>query len=198
MLHHHIQKISSGKHSLTFWIFTVNLTLNAVIPFFHRTLRLMLLYYQIKLGCKQTSSFEDIVEIVIFWLYKPSLWPWHRRHWTNVSAWHFGSWCSITIPSSVTKWPAVQKISSRQIFTNIFNLPCDFDLECSNPIFTQDTPAYDAILANQVWLQTDLQIRRYSRTRNFYYVSPCCDLDTDDSEPIFLHDTSPHDKTPPY
>ena len=30
-------------------------------------------------NCKQTSSSEDLTEIVIFWLYKPLLWPWH---WT--------------------------------------------------------------------------------------------------------------------
>ena len=30
-----------------------------------------------KFGCKQTSNLEDKVEIIIFWLYKPSLWPWH-------------------------------------------------------------------------------------------------------------------------
>ena len=31
-----------------------------------------MLYYQTKFACKPTSSREDIVEIVIFWLYKPS------------------------------------------------------------------------------------------------------------------------------
>ena len=30
-----------------------------------------MLYYQTKFGCEQTSSLEDIVKIVIFWLYKP-------------------------------------------------------------------------------------------------------------------------------
>ena len=33
---------------------------------------------------------------------------------------------------------------------NIFNLRCDLDLERSNPIFPQDTLAYDAVLSNQV------------------------------------------------
>ena len=32
-----------------------------------------MLYYQTKFGCKQASSLEDITEIVIFGLYKPSL-----------------------------------------------------------------------------------------------------------------------------
>ena len=49
----------------------------------------------------------------------------------------------------------VQKILSGQIFINISNLHCDLDLEHSNPIFPQDTPAYDAVLSNEVLLQTD-------------------------------------------
>ena len=44
-------------------------------------------------------------------------------------------------------------------FTNILNLHCDLDHECSNPIFPQDTLAYDAVLSNQVWLQMDQQFR---------------------------------------
>ena len=82
-----VQKIPS-RHSLTFWTFAVNLTLNAVTKFFHRILQFMMLYYQTKFTCKETSSLEDIAEIVIFWLYKPTLWPWHWRQWTNFSAWH--------------------------------------------------------------------------------------------------------------
>ena len=65
------------KHSLTFWTFAV--TLIAVTQFLHSTLGLMMLYYQSNFDCKWTSSFEDIVEIIISWLCKPSLWPWHWR-----------------------------------------------------------------------------------------------------------------------
>ena len=54
----------------------------------------MMLYYHTKFGCKQTSSLEDRVEIVMFWFHKPSLWPWH---WRQFSAWHSGTWCCITI-----------------------------------------------------------------------------------------------------
>ena len=61
------------KHSLTFWTFAVTSTLNAVTQFLHSTFWLMMLYYRTKFCCKWTSSWEDIVEIVIFWLYKPSL-----------------------------------------------------------------------------------------------------------------------------
>ena len=46
---------------------------------------------------------------------------------------------------------------------DILNLHCDLDLKHSNPIFLQDTLAYDAVLSNQVWLQTDQQLRRYIR-----------------------------------
>ena len=84
---------------------------------------------------------------------------------------------------------AIQKVSSGQTFTDILNLCCDFGLECSNPIFSQDTLASDAVLSNQVWLQMDQQFRKYSRKSYSDYESPHSDLDIADSEPIFLHDT---------
>ena len=46
----------------------------------------------------------------------------------------------------------------------ILNFHCDLDLEHSNPIFPQDTLAYDAVLPNQVWLQRNQEFRRYSKT----------------------------------
>ena len=95
----------------------MTLTLNKVIQFFHRTLQLMMLYYQTKIGCKPTSSLEDTTEIVIFWLYKTSLWPWLLTQWTNISAWHSGLWCCITISGLATKCFAVQKISSKHSLT---------------------------------------------------------------------------------
>ena len=74
-----VQKISSRQTFTEFWITAVTLTLDAVIKFFHRTLQLMMQYYQSKFGYKWNSSLEDIVEIVIFCLFKPSLWLWHWR-----------------------------------------------------------------------------------------------------------------------
>ena len=70
------RKYRTDKHSLTFSTFVVTLTLNEVILFFNRTLRLMMLYYTTTFGCRRASSFEDIVEMVIFWLFKPLLWSW--------------------------------------------------------------------------------------------------------------------------
>ena len=65
----------------------------------------------------------------------------------------------------------------RQTFIDILDLRCDLDPKCSNPIFPQDSPAYDAVLSNQIWLQTDQHFRRYSRNNNFFdYISPHCDL----------------------
>ena len=63
----------------------------------------------------------------------------------------------------VKKCSVVQRILSGQTFTNILNLRCGLDLEYSNPIFSQDTPAYDAVSSNHVWLQVDQQFRRYSK-----------------------------------
>ena len=130
----------------------------------------MMLYYQTKFGCKPTSNLDDTAEIIIFWLYSPhcDLDIEHSKHF--FSGWHSGLWCSITIPGLETKCSVVQKISSGQTFINISNLHCDLDLECSNPIFPQDTPAYDAVLSNQVWLQTDQQFRRYNKTSHTFII----------------------------
>ena len=40
----------------------------------------------------------------------------------------------------------MEKISSRQTLTDIFNTRCDLDLEHNNPTFLQDTLAYDAVV----------------------------------------------------
>ena len=60
------KRISNSKDTVEIRTFAVTLTLNAVIPFFNRTLWLMMLYYQTKFGCKPTNSLEDTTEIVIF------------------------------------------------------------------------------------------------------------------------------------
>ena len=130
-----IQKYHQDKHSLTFWTFPVTLALNTVIPFSYRTFRLMMLYYQTKFSCKLTSSLEDMTEIVIFLLYKLLLWPWHWTQWTNFSAWHSGLWCCITIPGLATKCSMVQKILSRQTFTNIVTFAVTFTLSVIIPFF---------------------------------------------------------------
>ena len=57
----------------------------------------------------------------------------------------------------------VQKISAGETFTDISNLFCDLGLEYSNPIFAQNTPAYNVVLSIQVWLQMDKQFRRYCK-----------------------------------
>ena len=92
-------------------------------------------YYKTKFGRKPTGSLEDTTEIVLFWLYRPLLWPWPWAQWTKFSARHSGLWCCITIPGLITKCSVVQKTSSGQTFTNILNLHCDLDLECKNPFF---------------------------------------------------------------
>ena len=146
----------------------MTLTLNAVTKFYRRTLWLIMLYYQTKFDCKRTSSLEDIVEIAIFWLYKPSLWPCPSRQQQKHTKKLFHVTLWLILQHHHTKFGNKMFCGSEditgQIFTDIFNLQCDLDLERSNPIFfPQDTLAYNAVLPNWVWLQTDQQFRRYSR-----------------------------------
>ena len=84
-------------------------------------------------------------------------------------------------------------MSSRQTFTDILNLFGDPDLEHSNPNFPQDSLAHNAVLSNQVWLQTNQRFRRYKRNSHILIISPRCDLDIEVSEPLFLHDTLAYD-----
>ena len=130
-----IQRILSGQTFTDILNLCCDLDLEHSNLIFHRAIQLMKLYYQIKFGCKPTSSLEDTTEIAIFWLYKPSLWPWHWTQWANFTAWHPGLWCCIIIPGLATKCSVVQKISSEQTFTISLNLRCDLDLESNNPIF---------------------------------------------------------------
>ena len=63
-----------------------------------------------------------------------------------------------------------KKRSSRQTFTDILNLSLWPWPLTQNPIFQQNTPAYDAVLSNQVWLQTDQQFRRYNRNSHILII----------------------------
>ena len=72
-----------------------------------------------------------------------------------------------------------------------FNLDHDLDLKRSNPIFSQDTLAYDD---NQVWQPAVQKI--YQKESYFDQMSPNCDLDLEDSKQFFVHDTSTHDAAP--
>ena len=88
---------------------------------------------------------------------------WHWTQWTHFSAWHSGLWCCITTLGFGNKMFCGSEDIIGQTFTSILNLHCDLDLECSNQVFPQDTLAYDAVLPNQVWLQTDQQFRRFNK-----------------------------------
>ena len=86
MMHHHtkfgskkdqqFRKYHLDKHSLTFWNFTVTLTLNTTVQFLPKILWPMTMYYLTKFGSKRMSTSKDTVEIVIFWSYELMQWPW--------------------------------------------------------------------------------------------------------------------------
>ena len=54
---------------------------------------------------------------------------------------------------------------------DILTLHCDLDLECSNPIFPQDTLAYDDVSSDQVWLPKDEQFRRHKKESYFDHMT---------------------------
>ena len=71
---------------------------------------------------------------------------------------------------------------------------CELDLEGSNPIIPQDTPTYDGVLSNQVWLQMDQQFRRYSKNSHIFSLTS----DLEISKPICSHEAPAHNAVTPY
>ena len=139
-----------------------DLDLDAVMLLFF-TRHSGLLWCTIRFSLVAEESTVQTDSRVIFSSYELLLWPWP---WWQQTFFFFlhdtlaNDAASTSISSLVTKCSEVQKISSRQIFTDILNLCCDLDLEHSDPHFSQDTLAYDGVLSNKVWLQTDQPFRR--------------------------------------
>ena len=169
-----------------------------------------MLYYQIKFGCKRTSSLEDTTEIVIFRLYEPSLLPWHWIQWTNFSAYHlmiihhhtkFGKkkkkWLSSSRDTRRTRSDTLGKYHQDKHLLTFWTFAVTLTLNAVNPIFQQDTLSYDAALSNQVWLQTDQQFRRYNRNSHILIVLALPVALTLNTEPIFLQDTLAYDAAYP-
>ena len=131
-------------------ILCCNLDLECSNPtFVHMTLWLMMMYHQTKFDCQGINSSENIVQRVIFliiWALNVTL-TLKIATTTKNSAQHSSSLCCIIIPNLVTKCSVIQKISSRQTFTDTMNRCCDLEFKRSNPIFPQDSPAYDAELS---------------------------------------------------
>ena len=156
-------------------------------------------YHQTKFGCQRISSSEDIVVrviIILIWALAVTLTL--KTANTFCSAWHSGSFCSITIPSLVTKCFVIHKISSGQIFTDIFNLRCDLDLERSDPIFPQDTLAYNVVLRNLSLVAKGPAVR-YSRNSHILIIwALIVILTLTIVNHFFLPDNLPRNNTPPY
>ena len=182
---------------LTFWPFTVTLTLNAVIQLFSQD---TLAYDNVSWDQvwlpknQQFRKYSRKCHILIIWALAVTLTLKIATATTEISAWLSGSRCCITTPNLVTKWPVIQKISSGQTFTDILNLRCYLDLERSNPIFPHDTPAYDTVLSNQVRLQTDQQFRRYNSKSHILIIKALTvTLTLNTVNHFFLHVTLAYD-----
>ena len=76
---------------------------------------------------------------------------------------------------------------------------CDFDFANKNPIFKQNSPAYDDV-PSKLNLVAKSSVVSVDMTKTFISdnLSTHCDLDLEDNKPIFLHDTLAHDNTLQY
>ena len=116
----------TSEQTLTFWPFTVALTLNAVIQLFSQ----VTLAYddvssdQIWLSRNQQfRKYSRKSHILIIWAFAVTLTWRQKQQQQQNSTWHFGSWCCITISNLVTKCCSenIKKISSRQTFIRTNN-----------------------------------------------------------------------------
>ena len=88
-----------------------------------------------------------------------------------------------------------------QTFTGVLNLHCDLDLEYRKTTFSQDTPAYEHVLSNQVGRQKISSSEHMIEIVMISLYEPklsYCDLDLEDSNPFFAHDTLAYNDVTPY
>ena len=76
---------------------------------------------------------------------------------------------------------------------------CDFDFANKNPIFKQNSPAYDDV-PSKLNLVAKSSVVSVDMTKTFISdnLSTHCDLDLEDNKPIFLNDTLAHDNASQY
>ena len=95
---------------------------------------LVMMYYQVNLGCKSFSVSEDLVEpIVALALY--------------IARWYFWMILWLMMMHHLAKCDR-SEILSWQIFIEVQNLYCDLDYKYTKATFSQDTPAYKYALSN--------------------------------------------------
>ena len=134
------------KASKKFWTCIVILTLETAISFLHVTPQLIIMYRPIQCGCKKISSSADMVESHI-WL------------------WALTVTLSLNQSPCLTLWPTMMHQRSKfgyrrfSIWGGIVQMNIHWNSEPllwpwpwpqqSNPIFSQDNPAKNDVLANQ-------------------------------------------------
>ena len=147
MMHHNTKfgnKILAGLEDiiwtiLTFWPFTVTLTLNAVNQFFSQD---TLAYNDVssdQVWIPRNQQFRKHSRksyILIIWALAVTLLL--KIAHTKKSASHSGSWCCIIVPSLPIECSVIQKISSEDVVTEI-SPHCDLDIEHTEQFFLHGT-----------------------------------------------------------
>ena len=131
------------------WPHTVTLTLKIAKHFFFTRHWLIMMHFHTMFGYKMLYRSEDIIRVNSQWHFEPLLWPWPSP-WTqqtthSMTLCDCGSWWCITVPSSVTKVSAVQKVPSGQTLNCILNHYCDLDLLHNKNTFSKSVLAYDGL-----------------------------------------------------
>ena len=137
------------KDSIKFRTWIVILTLKTTNKFLHKTSQLIMMYHPIKFGCKKISTSADMIETVIFDYISPRYNPKLEDskpiflHDTLAIMMHHHS---NFVYRRFSNWGDIVQMNSHWNFESLL-WPWP---KQSNPIFSQDNPAKDYVLANQV------------------------------------------------
>ena len=149
------------KHSRTdnIWYHTVTLTLKIAKHFSHDTLahNEAFPYYVWLQKVKSFRRYHPGKQPMTFWTFAVTLTLNTAKHTFHKTLGDCGSWWCITVPSSVTKVSAVQKVPSGQTLNWILNHYRDLDLLHNNNTFSK----YDG-LPTKFGCKNHHQFRRYS------------------------------------
>ena len=191
--------MSSGQTFINILKFAVSLTLNTTIKYFlHKTLWLMIMYYQTKFGSKRISSSKDTEEIILI------IWALTMTLILKTATQSFCTALRLIMIHHNTKFGNKMLGDLENIIwtnTEILTLHCDLDLECSYPVFFSiwHSGMWWCIIRSNLFAKESPFHKTQKKEPCFNHMSPCCDLDPEDGKQFcFLHNSLAHDAASQY
>ena len=144
----------------------MTLTLNTTIQFLHKTLWLMIIYYQTKVLWQKDQQFRRCSTNLSYFDHTS---PCRDLYLENSNRLFFCMTLQLIMMHHNTEFGNKMCGGLENIIwinIDILTLRCDLDHEGNNPLFPQDALAYNNLSSDQVWLPKNQQFRRYSSQSN--------------------------------